>query len=158
MKNEHAAVAALCRERLEETTLARIDGAVGRIAAAKERGGAGLTHHCERYDHPARYAMPDDSKARTSPPRISSSTTLAGMTCSSRTRPCCSSIWPTRARSRRLALMPANATSVPTGSSITLPSNSMPSRLHRRCCTQSLSDCPAARDASQQATSVAGER
>ena len=39
MKTEHAAVAALCRERLEETTLARIDGAVERIAAAKERGG-----------------------------------------------------------------------------------------------------------------------
>lgn len=39
MKNEHAAVAALCRERLEETTLARIVGAVERIAAAKERGG-----------------------------------------------------------------------------------------------------------------------
>jgi len=39
MKTEHAAVAALCRERLEETTLARIDGAVGRIVAAKECGG-----------------------------------------------------------------------------------------------------------------------
>ncbi|NLV40127.1 MAG: hypothetical protein GXY15_02720 [Candidatus Hydrogenedentes bacterium] len=39
MKSEHAAVAALCRERLEEATLARIDEAVARIAAAKERGG-----------------------------------------------------------------------------------------------------------------------
>lgn len=39
MKTEHAAVAALCRERLEETTLARIDQAVARIVAAKERGG-----------------------------------------------------------------------------------------------------------------------
>ena len=38
-----------------------------------------------------------------------------------------SSIWPMRARSRALALMPAKATSVPTGSSITLPSCSIPS-------------------------------